>query len=334
MASKDPVEVLELDPDFGSDSDYGLSAYTSGLESDLTSLISAAKNHTFENGRRYHGYKEGKYMVPNDEAEQDRMDLLHHCFLLAVHGKLIAAPVGKAWKPKRILDIGTGSGIWAIDIADQYSEAEIIGVDLSPIQPNWVPPNVKFEVDDVEEVWPYQENSFDYIHFRHLAGHIYDWPKIYRQAFKALKPGGWIEVQDIADAASCDDGSVPPSSFWPQFVNNYERAKIAAGMEHNSVATGARAALKDLGCVDVQRKVVNLPLGPWAKGRHEKELGLYWRQNCLEGVEAYALAPFTRVLGWEKKAVDEFLVKVRVDLMNPKYHQYTKFICAFGRKPE
>jgi hypothetical protein len=33
-----------------------------------------------------------------------------------------------------VLDIGTGTGAWAIDFADEYPKAEVIGTDLSPIQ--------------------------------------------------------------------------------------------------------------------------------------------------------------------------------------------------------
>lgn len=34
-----------------------------------------------------------------------------------------------------MLDLGTGTGIWAIDFADEYPSANVIGTDLSPIQP-------------------------------------------------------------------------------------------------------------------------------------------------------------------------------------------------------
>lgn len=39
--------------------------------------------------------------------------------------------------PLRILDVGTGTGIWAMDVADKYPNAEVYGNDLSPIQPRW-----------------------------------------------------------------------------------------------------------------------------------------------------------------------------------------------------
>jgi SAM-dependent methyltransferase len=73
-----------------------------------------------------------------DEVEQDRLDLHHEVFLGLLEGELLKAPIKD---PHRILDVGTGTGIWAIDIADKYPMAEVIGTDITPIQPAWVPPN-------------------------------------------------------------------------------------------------------------------------------------------------------------------------------------------------
>lgn len=97
-------------------------------------------------------------------------------------GKLHFSPIQK---PQRILDMGTGTGIWAIDskfdlfsqaaasrrsdtiiVGDEYPSAEVLGIDLSPIQPVWVPPNVKFMVDDFESPWLHGNNYFDYVHGR------------------------------------------------------------------------------------------------------------------------------------------------------------------------
>lgn len=83
--------------------------------------------YVYENGRRYHAFREGKYMFPNDEREQDRMDLQHHVFRLILSGRLHRAPLSP--DTRRVLDIGTGTGIWAIDFADEYPDAEVIGDD-------------------------------------------------------------------------------------------------------------------------------------------------------------------------------------------------------------
>ena len=68
------------------------------------------------------------------------MDINHHLFLLTLNGALHLAPITPY--PNRILDLGTGTGIWAIDMGDHYPSASVIGNDLSPIQPSYVPPNV------------------------------------------------------------------------------------------------------------------------------------------------------------------------------------------------
>ncbi len=65
-------------------------------------------------------------------TNQYRMNLQHRAFNLACGDKHFFAPI-KA--PQRIMDMGTGTGIWATEVADQFFAAELTGIDLSPIQP-------------------------------------------------------------------------------------------------------------------------------------------------------------------------------------------------------
>lgn len=63
-----------------------------------------------------------------------------------------------------------------------YPEASIIGTDLSPIQPGWVPPNVQFFVDDAESDWTF-DGEFDFVHIRGMLGSTEDWPRLIEQVF-------------------------------------------------------------------------------------------------------------------------------------------------------
>lgn len=68
-----------------------------------------------EDGRQYHGYKEGKYFLPNDPDEQDRLDFQHAIIMLLLDGKYAIAPMTET--PKYVMDVATGTGIWALEFA-------------------------------------------------------------------------------------------------------------------------------------------------------------------------------------------------------------------------
>jgi ubiquinone/menaquinone biosynthesis C-methylase UbiE len=56
------------------------------------------------------------------------MDLHHEIMLQIMKGDLHKAPIVR--NPDRILDVGTGTGIWAVDMADKYPSSEVLGIDL------------------------------------------------------------------------------------------------------------------------------------------------------------------------------------------------------------
>ena len=94
------------------------SAFDSGsVYTDTTSLLSEITSYRHENHRRYHAYKDGQYWGPNDEQMNNQLDIAHHLYLLTLGNKLLLAPIGD--NPQKVLDVGTGTGIWAIDFADQ-----------------------------------------------------------------------------------------------------------------------------------------------------------------------------------------------------------------------
>ena len=184
------------------------------------SLRSSVFAYEEEHGRTYHAFHAGKYVVPYDEGEQERMDLHYHSMRLSIQNKLFHAPVGT---PTRILDVGTGTGIWAMDVADEFPAAEVIGFDLSPIQPTYVPPNLQFEVLDAEETWDFGENRFSLVHNRYMNGFsLKNWPHFYKEAFACLKPGDWVENQEFDAVIVSDDNTIPQDSVVQRWARAME----------------------------------------------------------------------------------------------------------------
>lgn len=135
-------------------------------------------------------------LTPYACIAEDNLDLFHHIYTLTLDGALYLAPIGD--RSQRVLDIGTGTGIWAIDFADAHPSASVIATDLSPIQPEIVPPNVEFQVDDFTASWTFTPASFDFIHARSIYGSVADYQALYTEVRNALKPGGWFEQAEIS----------------------------------------------------------------------------------------------------------------------------------------
>ena len=169
-------------------------------------------------GRTFHSERHAtRYWGPNDERQAEAMDINHHVLTLLLGGRLHLAPIPR--DVGKVLDVVTGTGIWAIDFADEYPNAQVLGTDLSPIQPYWIPVNCKFEIDDAELPWTWSEGTFDYVHIRYLVGAVADWPRLFRQAYAALKPGGWVESFEPDSAFASDDGSLPADSQLVHWAN-------------------------------------------------------------------------------------------------------------------
>ncbi|ERF76119.1 hypothetical protein EPUS_01452 [Endocarpon pusillum Z07020] len=295
------------------------SAFGESLASSTTSLRSAVTKYEFEHGRRYHAYKAGQYAFPNDESELDRMDLEHHMFGLLI-GQLHLAPLQS---PQSILDLGSGTGLWAIDAADKYPTAEVIGTDLSPTQPKWVPPNVRFEVDDFEADWTFGPNKFDLIFARLLLASVSDYPRLYRQAFDALKPGGYLELHELDPETYCDDGSYTESHAAMKWGKLFKEAVAKMGRTLPDL-TQYKSLMEEAGFVDVQERFYKRASNDWPKDPKMKEIGRHECMNQMEGIEAFTLAPFTRVLGWSVEEAQVMIAQVRSEWPKRSLHGYQK----------
>nr|POF12820.1 secondary metabolism regulator lae1 [Quercus suber] len=312
----------EHDSTFGGDRD--------SLASSSTSLMSAITRYQFEHGRRYHAYQAGSYHFPNDEQELNRMDLEHHNQLLQLNGKLHLCPLQD---PEEILDLGTGTGIWAMDMADKYPNAQVIGTDLSPEQPHWTPPNCRFEVDDFNLDWTFGESRFDFIHHRYLMGSIADQAKFYKEAYNALKPGGWLEIVEMHVLLFTDDDSIPKDSALAQWGRCLQEAFAKIGKDVPEVEWYAET-FKKQGLQNVQWTTLKRPTNDWPKDPRMKEIGQYCCLNFLEGLEGFTIAPFTRILGWSMEEVNVLLARVRAEVMKRNIHAYHKGVVCYGQKPE
>ena len=218
-----------------------------------------------------------------------------------------------------IVDLGTGTGLWAIQFADEHPESTVIGTDLSPIQPSLVPSNCKFEVDDfdTEWTWPHQ---FDLIHGRMLNCCYADGKQFVQRIYDALRPGAWFEIQDASMPIRADDGTMDGTAY-EQWVEHFIEAMSRIGRNPLAPEKYGEWA-KECGAINVTRIDFKWPQNAWPKDPELKELGRWHMINTLDGLQGFTMRSFTGILGMKPENVEVLLVQVRKDIRNRKIHSY------------
>ncbi|PQE15134.1 hypothetical protein CJF31_00007224 [Rutstroemia sp. NJR-2017a BVV2] len=280
--------VLDLKNDQNIDSALsGMSARSS-----LASVDSELYQHIEENGRTYHRYKMGHFQ--------------HRFLRMTIDGKLFISPVDTS-RPINVLDIATGTGIWAVEF----------GVARS------VPPNCSFHIEDAEDPWTFSEElKFDLIHGRVLLSCFRSPKTVFTSAFNALAPGGYLELRD--PIFPFQYATPPPKDCALVKWNNLIlEASAKAGRPWNNGAHYKRW-LEEIGFVDIVERREYAPMNPWAKGQRNKVLSIWVQRNVLMGLEALSMALFTRILGMEKREVEQLLLAVERDIKDKTIHCYSE----------
>ncbi|KAJ3299687.1 hypothetical protein HK104_007615 [Borealophlyctis nickersoniae] len=146
------------------------------------------------------------YTLPNDDNEMDRLHLQHYMLRYAFQGNY-CAPVTKTLRKRgaKVLDVGTGSGIWPMEMATDFPDAEVTGSDLSPVQPTTIKPrNLEFTVHDITQPLPYPSGVFDFVRMRFLLAGIKKdlWGPIITELARVVKPGGYLELCEFVPGFS------------------------------------------------------------------------------------------------------------------------------------
>lgn len=144
-------------------------------------------------------------------------------------------------------------------MADEYPSAKVTGVDLSPIQPSFVPPNCVFEIDDLTLPWTYAPNQFDFIHVREMFGCIPDWDEFFRQCYSCLRPGGYVEVVEHSVEPVSDDETVGPNHFYKLWGETVVLSGVQFGKSF-TIWRESADRLRRAGFVDVEEVDYKWPM--------------------------------------------------------------------------
>ena len=210
-----------------------------------------------------------------------------------------------------------------MDVADDHPAAQVIGIDLSPIQPTAVPPNLEFQIMDADEPWAGFEERFDFVHTRLMNGFsIKSWPFFYEQAFAALEPGGWVENQEFEVVFGCDDHTIPQDSACVRWADLWNEGIEKFGLTGKCYPERMVEQMRDAGFINVHVGFYRMPIGTWPKNKDLRQAGLYNLVALLEGLSGLTQRVFTKALGWSIEEMEVLLMQVRNECKNRKIHTY------------
>ncbi|KAL9593455.1 MAG: hypothetical protein Q9219_007544 [cf. Caloplaca sp. 3 TL-2023] len=279
--------------------------------------------YQYNHGRRFQGQGEGAYYMPNDESEISRLDMQHQIWLLTLDDHLCRAPI--ASEIETVLEVGAGSGIWALDFAGRYPNCQVLGVDLVPVKPTRpVPTNCSFRIHNVEtDNWENfaPRGSIDLVHSRFLIQGMHDWRGYFQHCYNCLKPGGWLEAQEVRYPMHSAASDVPPDTPYLRWGRLVYEALAKGGINAGAPQEFSRL-LKDVGFEDVVEEEIWWPVGTWPDDEKGKKMGEMQFTNYVDGLEGYTMGSLTKHLGWTTEQVTRLVKEVLKDLedLSKKYY--------------
>ena len=146
------------------------------------------------------------------------------------------------------LEVGAGGGSIARWLSGHVSPGRVVATDLdTALLEHLAIPGVEVQRHDIGGD-PLPEHTFDLVHARLVLMHLADAEPVLARMARALKPGGWLVVEefDVALSASHGDvGIIPKTSL--AFRAALERAGVDLACGRRLPALFRAAGLEDVG---------------------------------------------------------------------------------------
>lgn len=240
----------------------------------------------------------------------------------------------------RVLDIGSGTAIWLLDMAEKYADTEFYGVDMANMAPEGLYHNIDVRSPvDYESPWAMGEGSFDFIHLQMGLGSVGNWPLLYEKIYRNLKPGGWFEHVEIDFTPQSVDGTLPQDGILRKWWHTYVAPPYSVVGRSIMYDPGTKDLLEQKGFTHIKHEEYRLPLNGWSSNHPEHVSGTWWEHAMSfgegrgHGLEALSLAVLTRVQGWSADHARRLCEDALKEATNPAIHAFNTLHIWSSQKP-
>ncbi|KZO99363.1 S-adenosyl-L-methionine-dependent methyltransferase [Calocera viscosa TUFC12733] len=373
----------EHDPDGEMEMDRSSEYYDSDVEGAPSVYSYASSRDGARFVREVHGRvcnaQNELYALPADDEECDRIGTQHLMLKLALNSNYTAphlvkralsrpfpaAPAQPQANPfnfpglprqrrsvpqqtqrRALLDCGTGAGQWAKEMAEEWPDVDVVGIDLAPQfrkRAANAPKNCRFEVDDVTLGLPHFKGAFDVVHSRSICNGVPDYPAYIEDLLLTLRPGGiLLLVEGDLQLRNWDSSPTDPEQSAMQRV--LFAAYSALKGKGSTVDAGKLCARwlgehvgKPGGVTFVGEDLVWVPVGPWLQGTDERTrrlnyIGELMRRDCKLFVRS--LRPTLIDAGYRAEVLDGWIEDADRELEDLTVHMFCTWHYAWAEKAE
>jgi len=236
-----------------------------------------------------------------------------------------------------VLDVACGPAEWALQLATQHPDVQVVGVDLSEritlfnrsnAQNNRLR-NATFTVMDVTQGLAFADHSFDLVNARLIFGFMtpLKWPALVQECLRVLRPGGSLRMTEGDASLSNSAASERLHILLTQAIQDQGRSFLPSA-RHASVVPMLRSFLQEAGCTGVQERanVLNYSFGTPV---HER-----WSRNILSAFKLVQkfLIEETNVVTQDDYAL--LVEQLRREMQHETFCAVAFYLTVWGHKPE
>jgi SAM-dependent methyltransferase len=253
-----------------------------------------------------------------------------------VHG---AQSQGLGHRP-RVMDLGCGTGLWMLQMAEKFPNVDYNGYDINFMLPKTlnqcIQPFIPF---DIETPWNMGWAHWDLIHAQLMLGSICNWEYLFEQVKRHLAPGGWFESVEIDWQPRSDHYPDSPGlkKWWDEISEVYRMGNKPIKYNQNIVRD-----LEQFGFRDVKHEVHMIPLCGWnTTNQVLHRVGGWWNiamsagatdEGCF-GLEAMSLRPLVELRHWPVDEVQRLCHNALAEASDVTVRAYNQLHVVTARAP-
>jgi ubiquinone/menaquinone biosynthesis C-methylase UbiE len=274
---------------------------------------------------------ENTYVMPAESVAESARLIDQDRLLTEAMGSLFPNDLNPQ-EVQTILDVGCGPGGWAREVAYQYPDIQVTGIDISQTIIDYANAfvrverldNARFQLMDATRPLAFPDASFDVVNARLMVSFLQReaWPRVVKEFARVTRPGGRIILTE------CDQTGTTNSETYRMYAGLGYEAMRRSGLyaEPLYLTPLLGTFLAQAGCqqIHLTPHVVDFSAGTTAN--------VTMFENLKVGFKL--IQPFLLKMGVAtQEELDVLYDRVLADLLSESFRALWYFLCVDGRIP-